>query len=245
MGTGAGATLRFCLSSTYGKPCCAATMPCAGATAPALTNPAPRDPLFATIIKAAVAGRHRPNPNYNGGPPRRHRDDSGDLLPAAAQMSTASCYLDPIPTAGTCRSRRRALTGKGLCSTGSAAPASAILPAGEVLKLGGVRESWSCRAFNSAAITGVSSQSPARTPAQSRHRGAPCAAWASARISRINVPRTRWLVGKKGNTFNDRGAPPPGARGAALRLFRQGMLASLGCPIRASRARARAWRAPT
>ena len=48
------------------------------------------------------------------------------------------------------------------------------------------------------------------------------------------VPRTRWLVGKKGITFNDRG------RGLGLAqqvlhyaLFRQGMLAMSGAPIRA------------
>ena len=48
------------------------------------------------------------------------------------------------------------------------------------------------------------------------------------------VPRTRWLVAKKGITFNDRG------RGLGLAhqapryaLFRQGMLAMAGAPIRA------------
>jgi choline dehydrogenase len=48
------------------------------------------------------------------------------------------------------------------------------------------------------------------------------------------VPRTRWLIGKKGITFNDRG------RGLGLAqqvlhyaLFRQGMLAMTGAPIRA------------
>ena len=48
------------------------------------------------------------------------------------------------------------------------------------------------------------------------------------------VPRTRWLIGKKGITFNDRGR---GLRLAhqAMRyaLSRQGMLAMAGAPIRA------------
>ena len=48
------------------------------------------------------------------------------------------------------------------------------------------------------------------------------------------MPRTRWLIGKKGITFNDRGR---GLRLAyqAMRyaLFRQGMLAMAGAPIRA------------
>jgi choline dehydrogenase len=48
------------------------------------------------------------------------------------------------------------------------------------------------------------------------------------------VPRTRWLVGKKDITFNDRGRGLPLAR-EALRyaVFRQGMLAMTGAPIRA------------
>jgi hypothetical protein len=48
------------------------------------------------------------------------------------------------------------------------------------------------------------------------------------------VPRPRWLIGKRGITFNDRG------RGLRLvhetmryALFRQGMLAMAGAPIRA------------
>src|SRR5439155_1731371 len=48
------------------------------------------------------------------------------------------------------------------------------------------------------------------------------------------VPRTRWLVGKKGITFNDRGRGV-GLAHQVLRyaLFRQGMLAMTGAPIRA------------
>src|SRR6201981_2402618 len=48
------------------------------------------------------------------------------------------------------------------------------------------------------------------------------------------VPRTRWLVGKKGITFNDLGRGL-GFAHQVLRyaLFRQGMLAMTGAPIRA------------
>src|SRR5438132_1335347 len=48
------------------------------------------------------------------------------------------------------------------------------------------------------------------------------------------VPRTRWLIGKKGITFNDRGRGL-GLAHQVLRyaLFRQGMLAMTGAPIRA------------
>jgi choline dehydrogenase len=48
------------------------------------------------------------------------------------------------------------------------------------------------------------------------------------------APRTRWLVGRKGVTFNDRGRGP-GLVYQALRygLFRTGMLAMVGAPLRA------------
>src|SRR5207248_7117597 len=48
------------------------------------------------------------------------------------------------------------------------------------------------------------------------------------------VPRTRWLIGKKGITFNDRGRGL-GLVHQALRyaLSRQGLLAMTGAPIRA------------
>ena len=48
------------------------------------------------------------------------------------------------------------------------------------------------------------------------------------------VPRTRWLIGKKGITFNDRGRGL-GMAHQAMRyaLFREGMLAMTGPPIRA------------
>ena len=38
-----------------------------------VTNPEPRDPLFATIIKAAGQVGIRHNPDYNGAQPGRHR----------------------------------------------------------------------------------------------------------------------------------------------------------------------------
>ncbi len=48
------------------------------------------------------------------------------------------------------------------------------------------------------------------------------------------VPRTRWLVGKIGVTFNDRGRGlGPAPQVLRYALFRQDMLAMTGAPIRA------------
>jgi hypothetical protein len=65
---------------------------------------------------------------------------------------------------------------------------------------------------------------------------------ASARTCATIVPRIRWLVGKKGITFNDRGRGL-GLAHQVLRyaLFRQGMLAMTGARSARSCARASAW----
>src|SRR5579863_501243 len=60
-----------------------------------VTNPEPRDPIFATIIKAAAEVGIPHNPDYNGA-----RQEgiamSQATIAAGRRMSTARCYLDPI-----------------------------------------------------------------------------------------------------------------------------------------------------
>ena len=43
-----------------------------------VTNPEPRDPLFAALIKAAGEVGIAHNPDYNGAEPGRHRHEPGD-----------------------------------------------------------------------------------------------------------------------------------------------------------------------
>ena len=95
-------------------------------------------------------------------------------------------------------------------------------------------------------MAGMIRPRPARTPAQSRHRGASPAARRRRNLRDHYVPRTRWLIGKKGITFNDRG------RGLCLvhgtmryALFRQGMLSWRAPRSERSCARARARRRQT
>ena len=60
------------------------------------------------------------------------------------------------------------------------------------------------------------------------------------------APRTRWLVGKKGITYNDRGRGLPLVYQAMrYALFRKGLLASVGRRCVPSSARARASRRRT
>ena len=60
-----------------------------------VTNPEPRDPLFATIIKAAAEVGIRHNPDYNGAS-QEGIAMSQATIAAGRRMSTACCYLDPI-----------------------------------------------------------------------------------------------------------------------------------------------------
>ena len=60
-----------------------------------VTNPLPRDTLYATLIKAAAEVGIAHNPDYNGA-----RQDgiamSQATIASRRRMSTARCYLDPI-----------------------------------------------------------------------------------------------------------------------------------------------------
>lgn len=60
-----------------------------------ITNPEPRDPLYAALIRAAGEAGIAHNPDYNGA-----RQDGIAMSQASIakgrRMSTARCYLDPI-----------------------------------------------------------------------------------------------------------------------------------------------------
>ena len=60
-----------------------------------VTNPAPRDPLYVALIKAAAQVGIAHNPDYNGAT----QDGiamSQATIASGRRMSTARCYLDPI-----------------------------------------------------------------------------------------------------------------------------------------------------
>jgi len=59
-----------------------------------VTDPEPRDPLFATIIKAAAQVGIRHNPDYNGAS-QAGIAMSQATIAGGRRMSTARCYLDP------------------------------------------------------------------------------------------------------------------------------------------------------
>ena len=88
-----------------------------------VTNPEPRDPLFATIIKAAAEVGIRHNPDYNGAP-QEGIAMSQATIASGRRMSTARCYLDPIRKRRNLHIETEALT-EAFCSMADVAPACA------------------------------------------------------------------------------------------------------------------------
>src|ERR1700726_2755704 len=74
-----------------------------------VTNPEPRDPLFARIIKAAAQVGIRHNPDYNGAS-QEGIAMSQATIAGGRRMSTARCYLDPIRNRPNLRIETEALT---------------------------------------------------------------------------------------------------------------------------------------
>jgi choline dehydrogenase len=198
-----------------------------------VTNPEPRDPIFATLIKAAAEVGVPHNPDYNGA------NQEGIAMSQATiargrRMSTARCYLHPIRNRPNLHIETGALTEAllldGRRCTGvrysvgtdmheATAAREVVVSAGtinspQLLELSGIGQPGRLRDLGIEvrhALPGVGEN-----------------------LRDHYAPRTRWHVGKKGITYNDRG------RGLSLvyqallyALFRKGMLASVGAPMRA------------
>ena len=198
-----------------------------------VTNPEPRDPLFATIIKAAAQVGIRHNPDYNGAS-QEGIAMSQATIAHGRRMSTARCYLDPVRNRGNLHIETEALTER-LLLDGKRCTGVRYSVAGEVREArAGRAVVVSAGAFNSPQLLELSGIGQ---PERLRNLGIEVRhelPGVGENLRDHYVPRTRWSVGKKGITFNDRGRGL-GLAHQALRyaLFRQGMLAMAGAPIRA------------
>jgi choline dehydrogenase len=198
-----------------------------------VTNPQPRDPLFATLIKAAGEVGIPHNPDYNGAT----QDGiamSQATIASGRRMSTARCYLDPIRT----RKNLHIETG---------ALARALVLDGQ--RCMGVRYSVGsdqreARASREIVVSGGTINSPQLLELSGI--GQP------ERLSGLGIevrqalpgvgenlrdhyaPRTRWAIGAKWITFNDRGRGLPLVWQALRYAFSgQGLLGMVGAPMRA------------
>src|SRR6201998_4271607 len=198
-----------------------------------VTNPEPRDPLFATIIKAAAQVGIRHNPDYNGAS-QAGIAMSQATIAGGRRMSTAHCYLDPVRNRRNLHIATQALT-EGLVLDGKRCAGIRYSVAGEVREArAGGAVVVSAGAFNSPQLLELSGIGQ---PERLRNLGIEVRHERPGVAENLRdhyVPRTRWLVGKKGVTFNDRGRGL-GLAHQVLRyaLFRQGVLAMTRAPIRA------------
>jgi len=198
-----------------------------------VTNPPPRDPIFAALIKAAGQVGIPHNPDYNGAT----QDGiamSQATIASGRRMSTARCYLDPIRGRQNLRIETGALT-------------RALLLEGR--RCVGVRYSVGdsmreARAAREVVVSAGSINSPQLLelsgigqPDRLRELGIEvrhALPGVGENLRDHYAPRTRWAIGAKGITFNDR-ARGIGLVGQALRyaFLNQGMLGMVAAPIRA------------
>lgn len=198
-----------------------------------VTNPPPKEPLYAAIIQAAGEVGIPHNPDYNGA-----RQDgiamSQATIASRKRMSTAQCYLAPIRR----RPNLRIETG---------ALAEALMFDG--LRCIGVRyrvgdTTREARAAREAIVSGGSINTPQLLELSGIGQPDRLSALGIAvrhalpgvgeNLRDHYAPRTRWRVGARGWTFNDRGRGL-GLGWQALRyaLFGEGMLNMVAAPLRA------------
>ncbi len=198
-----------------------------------VTNPAPRDPLFATLIEAAGQVGIRHNPDYNGA-----RQDgiamSQGTIASRRRMSTAHCYLDPIRNRPNLRIETGALA-ECLLLDGRRCIGLRYSVGGESRDAHAAREvvvsAGSVNSPQLLELSGIGQPERLRSLGIEVRHALP---GVGENLRDHYAPRTRWAVGARGWTFNDRGRGL-GLVNQALRyaLFGQGMLNMVAAPIRA------------
>lgn len=198
-----------------------------------VTNPQPRDPLYVALIKAAGQVGIAHNPDYNGAT----QDGiamSQATIASKRRMSTAYCYLDPIRHRPNLHIVTEAFT-EAVVLDGKRCTGVRYSVGGTVREAGAGREVIiSAGSINSPQLLELSGiGQPERLSElgiEVRHalRGV------GENLRDHYAPRTRWAIGTKRITYNDRG------RGLGLvqqalhyALLGQGMLAMVAAPIRA------------
>jgi len=205
-----------------------------GREGPILVNdPSPADEVFARIIQAAGQVGIRHNPDYNGAQQDGIAMSQANIARGRRQ-STATCYLDPIRQRPNLRIQTDALT-EAVLLEGTRCVGVRYSVGGTVHEAKAAREVVvSAGAINSPQLLELSGIGQAdRLQAlgiEVRH----ALPGVGENLRDHYAPRTRWAIGKKGITFNDRGRGL-GLVGQALRylLQRPSLLSMVGAPMRA------------
>jgi len=198
-----------------------------------VTNPEPRDPLFAALIQAAGEVGIMHARDYNGA-----RQDgiamSQATIAAGRRMSTARCYLDPARKRPNLRIETNALT-EALLLDGKRCIGVRYSVGAEVREARAGRDVVvSAGTINSPQLLELSGiGQPERLQAlgiEVRH----ALPGVGENLRDHYAPRTRWAIGRKGITYNDR-ARGLGLVMQALRyaVRRPGLLTMVGAPLRA------------
>ena len=198
-----------------------------------VTDPPPRDPLYAALIKAAAEVGIAHNPDYNGAT----QDGiamSQATIAARRRMSTAQCYLAPIRHRPNLHIETGALA-HALVLEGRRCTGVRYAVGGALHEAHAAREVVvSAGSINSPQLlelSGIGQAGRLRDLGIAVRHDLP---GVGENLRDHYAPRTRWAIGAKGITFNDRG------RGLGLMrqalhyaLSGQGMLGMVAAPIRA------------
>jgi choline dehydrogenase len=198
-----------------------------------VTTPEPRDEIFVTLIKAAGQVGIPHNPDYNGAS-QEGIAMSQATIARGRRMSTARCYLDPIRNRQNLHIETHALT-EALVIDRKRCTGVRYSVGGEAREAAAAREVVVCGGtINSPQLLELSGIGQPERLQKLGIEVRQALPGVGENLRDHFAPRTRWLVGKKGVTFNDR-ARGLGMVHQALRyaLFRRGFLASVGAPMRA------------
>ncbi len=198
-----------------------------------VTNPPPRLPLFAALIRAAGEVGIPHNEDYNGVAQDGIAMSQASIA-SGRRMSTARCYLDPIRSRSNLHIETNALA-EGLILDGKRCTGIRYSVRGDQRKARAAREVVvSAGTINSPQLLELSGIGQ---PERLRNLGIEvrhALTGVGENLRDHYAPRTRWAVGAKGITYNDTGRGFGMVR-QALRyaLFGSGMLGAVGAPIRA------------
>ncbi len=198
-----------------------------------VTNPQPDAPLYQTLIKAAAEVGIRHNPDYNGA------TQDGIVMSQATiangrRMSTAHCYLTPARKRPNLRIISDALT-EGIVLEGKRCVGVRYSVHGSVHEARASREVVvSAGAINSPQLlelSGIGQPERLRNLGIEVRHALP---GVGENLRDHYAPRTRWAIGARGVTYNDRGRGL-GLVNQALRyvLRQDSMLAMVAAPMRA------------
>jgi choline dehydrogenase len=198
-----------------------------------VTNPEPREPIFAALIKAAGEVGIVHARDYNGA----SQDGiamSQATIASGRRMSTAACYLDPVRKRPNLHIETNALT-EGLLLEGRRCVGVRYSVGGAIREARAGREVViSAGAINSPQLlelSGIGQPERLRELGIEVRHALP---GVGENLRDHFAPRTRWGIGAKGITYNDTGRGL-GLVGQALRyaVSGRGMLGMVAAPMRA------------